>query len=218
MIQVQGASSTGRAAKLGLALALAALAALLCLSAGAERAAAATCPSFRVLHNDRIGPAYLPAGNYTITTAATISCPEASRLFARFLQDWDGNLPRPWRVVARGTGKAEFVRGRAFGFSVARQGGRGGGATPTLGRICPNGYTVNAGNEVGPLFFPRGTYRIYLPPRSGITCRRAAVLFTRFLGQPGGRLPYPWRVRMQTATFYKLENPVRSAFRVDRAG
>jgi len=208
-------NSSPRAAKP--AAILVALAALLCLAFGAERAAAATCPGFRVLHNDRIGPASLPAGTYTITTAATISCSEASQLFARFLQDWDGNLPRPWRVVARGSGRAEFRRGAAFGFSVARQGGGGGGGNPSLGMLCASPYTVNAGRTVGPLYFARGTYRIYLPTGSGITCRRAAVLFTRFLSQRGGRLPFPWQVRVQTGTFYKPENPVRSAFRVERA-
>lgn len=197
--------------------AVVALAALLCLALGAERATAATCPDFRVLHNDRIGPASLPAGSYTITTASTISCSEASRLFARFLQDWDGNLPRPWRVVARGTGKAEFLRGSAFGFSVARQGSGGGGGKNALGSLCPTPYTVNASKQVGPLYFPRGTYRLYLPSRTGITCNRAAVLFTRFLGQQAGRLPFPWRVLTQTATFYKPENPTRSAFRVERS-
>lgn len=199
------------------AIALAALAALLVLGPAAERASAA-CPSFRVLHSDRIGPAQLPAGNYEITPAASISCQNASRLFTRFLQDWDGNLPRPWRVVARGSGRADFMRGRALGFSVERTGG-GGNNTPTIGRICPDPFVVNAGDDVGPLFFPRGQYLLYLPPRSGITCNRAARLFTRFLGQPGGRLPFPWRVRTQTATFFKPQNPTRSAFRVEpRAG
>ncbi|HEX6602571.1 MAG TPA: hypothetical protein VF030_08000, partial [Solirubrobacterales bacterium] len=59
---------------------------------GAAPASAATCPSFKVLHNDRIGAASLPAGSYTLTTDTGLSCQAASQLFARFLQDWDGNL------------------------------------------------------------------------------------------------------------------------------
>jgi hypothetical protein len=202
-------------------LALTALLAALALSATtAPKANAATCPSFRVLHDDRIGPAVLPAGNYTITTAATLSCAQASKLFTRFLQDWDGNLPTPWRVSAKGTGKASFSRGSAFGFSVARSSGGGeneGGPSPT-GRICPKPFTVNEDKTIGPLVFAEGQYVIYQPPRTGITCRRASVLFTRFLGQMGTRLPFPWRLTNQSATFYKPENPVRSSFRIEPSG
>jgi hypothetical protein len=205
--------------RLATAFSLTLIAALcaLALSAAAP-ASAATCPSFRVLHNDRIGPANLPAGNYVVTTDEGLSCQGASQLFTRFLQDWDGNLPKPWRVVAEGSGKASFVRKGLPGFSVSRSSAGGGGGThPELGRLCPDRYTVNAGTEVGPLFFAKGQYALYLPPRTRITCRRAAVLFTRFLAAPGGQLPFPWRVKTQTATFFKPERPVRSSFRVDPA-
>jgi hypothetical protein len=200
-------------------LALAALLAALALSAAtAPKASAATCPSFKVLHNDRIGAAVLPAGNYTITTAATISCAQGSAFFTRFLQDWDGVLPAPWRVLAQGSGKATFNRGGAFGFSVARQGSEEeeNGPSPS-GRLCARPFTVNVEKTIGPLFFAEGQYLLYQPPRTGITCRRASLLFTRFLGQPGTQLPAPWRMRSQTATFFRTQNPVRSAFRVEPA-
>jgi hypothetical protein len=187
---------------------------------GPASASAATCPSFRVLHDDRIGSAIFPAGSYAVEPAAGsgLTCADASRLFTRFLEDWDGVLPRPWRVVARQRGRADFRRGAALGFTVSRTGGGGGGRSNELGLLCPNTFTVNASTRVGPLFFARGGYLLYLPPRSGITCRRASVLFTRFLGAPGNRLPAPWRVRVQTATFFKPANPVRSAFRVEPVG
>jgi hypothetical protein len=197
------------------------LGALLVLLLGPSSATAAGCPSFRVLHNDRIGPAVLPAGPYTLTPAAGsgITCPMGSKLFARFLEDYDGVLPRPWRVVAEGSGRASFKRGGQLGFSVARSGGGGGGGgnNPTLGKLCPGTFTVNASTSVGALFFRKGPYLLYLPTGSNMPCRRAAGLFTRFLGQPGGRLPFPWRLKNQTATFYKPEHPVRSAFRVEPA-
>lgn len=201
------------------ALALAALLTALALSmTAAPKASAATCPSFKVLHNDRIGAAVLPAGNYTITTAATLSCSQASALFARFLQDWDGNLPAPWRVVPNGSGKATFNKGSAFGFSVARAGKEEEESGPSpSGRLCAKPFTVNNAKQIGPLFFEEGQYLIYQPPRTLISCRRASVLFTRFLGQMGSRLPFPWRLMSQTATFYKPEHPVRSAFRVEPA-
>jgi len=200
---------------LGLAL-LAAVSAL-ALTAVAP-ASGAACPSFRVLHNDRIGPASLPAGSYAITVEAGLSCQAASQLFTRFLEDYDGVLPKPWRVVAEGSGKASFTRGGQPGFSVARGGGGGGGGrggNNELGQLCSGAYTVNAGSQVGPLFFPKSQYLLYIPPKSAISCRRASVLFTRFLAQPNGTLPFPWRLKNQTATFYKSAHPLRSAFRVE---
>jgi hypothetical protein len=198
-------------------LLLAVAAMLAALSLTASQASAATCPSFKVLHNDRIGAAVLPAGNYTITTSATISCAQGSAFFARFLQDWDGVLPAPWRVLAQGSGRATFNRGGAFGFSVARQGGEEENGPSPSGRLCPTPFTVNVDKTIGPLFFAKGQYLLYQPPNTGITCRRASLLFTRFLGQPGTQLPSPWRMRSQTATFFRPQNPVRSAFRVEPA-
>jgi len=203
------------------ALAFAALLVTLALGLGASAAAGAGCPSFRVLHDDRIGPAVLPAGNYTITIApsAGLTCPAASKLFTRFLEDFDGVLPTPWRVSGQGSGKATFTQGSRAGFSVARTSSAGGGegGNSELGALCRNSFTVNSNVVLGPLTFPRGQYLLYIPPRSGISCNRAAVLFTRFLGSPGGRLPFPWRLKNQTATFFKPENPTRSAFRVEPA-
>lgn len=152
----------------------------------------------------------------TTTRTGGISCAAASKLFARFLTDYDGVLPRPWTVVGEGSGKASFSRGTFSEFNVRRSGG-GGGGNPALGSLCAGDYTVNAGTRVGPLSFPKGSYLLYIPPRSGIVCRRASVLFTRFLSAPGGRLPMPWRLMNQTATFYKPEHPTRSAFRVEPA-
>jgi len=208
------ATRVSKRAGAAIALALAALISALALSAAsAPVAGAATCPSFQVLHNDRIGAANLPAGNYTITTSGALTCASASQALSRFLQDWDGNLPAPWRVVAHGTGKASFPRGAQEGFSVARTGG-GEGGNPSIGRLCAGTFTVNASSDVGPLFFPKGQYLIYQPAGTGITCHRASVLFTRFLGA-GGILPSPWKLTPQTATFSKPAHPQRSAFRVE---
>jgi len=215
--------SSGR--KLGLAAALTTLALLLAamvMTASAPAVAPASCPAFTVLHNDRIGPASLPAGRYAISIEASsgLTCSAASKLFARFLEDYDGVLPKPWRVVAEGSGKASFGQGARGGFSVARTGpaGGNGGGTDPLGSLCPGTFMVNARAMVGPLVFAKGAYLLYLPPGSGISCNRASVLFTRFLAQPGGRLPFPWRLKNQTATFFKPENAVRSAFRVEPLG
>jgi hypothetical protein len=197
------------------ALALVLLFALLTAGPSAAAVPTATCPSFRVLHDDRIGPAVLPAGSYAITIDSTsgLSCAAAAKLFTRFLEDYDGVLPRPWRVTGEGSGKASFKPGDAAGFSVSRSGGSSEGSS-LLGALCNGTFTVNTSTRIGPLFFPKAGYLLYIPPRSGISCRRASVLFTRFLGA-GGALPQPWRTIAQTATFYKPANPTRSAFRVE---
>jgi hypothetical protein len=196
------------------ALALCAAVAALALAAVAP-ASAASCPTFRVLHNDRIGVASLPAGNYAVTLDTGLSCQTSTQLLARFLGDYDGVLPKPWRVAAAGTGKASFTRGSLPGFSIKRVEGASDGGNTALGALCPGTFTVNAGSQVGPLFFPKGRYLVYIPARSGISCRRGSVLFTRFLAAPGGTLPYPWRLQNQTATFYKAAHPERSAFRIE---
>ncbi|HEY1854576.1 MAG TPA: hypothetical protein VGG40_08310 [Solirubrobacterales bacterium] len=208
------------AAATAAALLAAALLALVLGGATEADAVTATCPSFEVLHNDRIGAANLPAGSYSVTPEdAGLSCSAASQLFARFLADYDGNLPAPWNVLPQGSGRAAFTRANQAGFSVARTGGsEGGGSNPLIGTLCPSSFAVNARAVVGPLTFPRGRYLLYRPAGTGITCNRAAVLFTRFLSQQGGQLPFPWKLKNQTATFYKSSNPVRSAFRVEPFG
>jgi hypothetical protein len=186
---------------------------------GAASASAAGCPSFKVLHDDRIGAVVLPAGSYEVTVSAGLSCPASSKLFARFLSDWDGNLPKPWRATAEGSGKATF-KGGSLSFSVrlvGGGGGTGGGGNTEIGKLCPGTFTVNAGTDVGPLFFAKGQYLLYIPARSAISCRRSSILFTRFLAAPGGMLPSPWQVKTQTATFFKPAYPLRSAFRVEPA-
>ncbi len=184
----------------------------------AGAATATTCPGFRVLHNDRIGAAVFPAGSYTITLqASNLTCKSSAELFARFLEDFDGILPSPWKVANEGSGKASFLRGGTvpgFAVELTGKGGKEGGANPDLGKLCPNTFTVNSTTMVGPLRFTRGAFLIYLPTGSGITCNRASVLFTRFLGT-GGPLPPPWKLINQTATFYKPSNPTRSAFRIE---
>jgi hypothetical protein len=214
---------SGRAA-LATAVALA-CAALLALLAGPASGAAApsaepaakACPGFRVLHDDRIGAALFPAGTYTVNLEdPSLNCKSSAELFARFLEDYDGVLPTPWKTLAGGSGKATFQRGSTgTGFSVElTKKGEEGGASPDLGTLCPGTFTVNSTTTVGALRFTKGKFLIYLPSGSGISCNLAAGLFTRFLGA-GGTLPPPWRLSGQTATFYKPQNVTRSAFRVE---
>ncbi len=202
----------------GMAIALAV--ALGARPAGAAPAAAEAtnaCPGFKVLHNDRIGTAVFPAGTYTVNLEdPSLNCKSSAELFARFLEDWDGNLPQPWNVAGESPGKASFTRGATGGFSVelTAKAKEGSGTNPALGALCPGTFTVNSTTTVEALRFTKGAFLIYLPQGSGLTCNRASVLFTKFLGA-GGKLPSPWKLTNQTATFYKPSNPTRSAFRIE---
>jgi hypothetical protein len=174
------------------------------------------CPGFRVLHNDRIGAAVFPAGTYTITNEASgLTCKSSAELFARFLEDFDGVLPKPWTVSPESSGNASFLGGGGAGFSVTlTKKGEEGGTNPDLGSICPNTFTVNSTTVVGALRFTKGKFLIALPTGTAISCNQAVVLFQRFLGA-GGPLPPPWKLVNQTATFYKPANPTRTAFRIE---
>lgn len=203
---------------LGAALAALALAAPQAGAAPRAGKAGAQCAaSFRVLHNDRIGPAVLPAGNYLITVQrAGLGCSAASSLFTRFLQDYDGRLPDGWAVVAQGKGRAKFTQDGQAGFRVARS--KSGGGNPSgYGAVCPGSFRVLHNDTIGPLAFPRGSYRIVIPKGSIINCGQAFKLFGQFLDHPDGVLPKNWRLKPSVALFFKPANPKRKKFRVDPA-
>jgi hypothetical protein len=184
--------------------------------------AAKGCPGFQVLHDDRIGAAVFPAGNYTINLeSTTLDCKTGGELFARFLEDYDGVLPTPWKVTAEGSGKASFPRGSQPGFSVEltkRQTSgeieKEGATSPDLGTLCRNPFTVNHTTTLRPLRFTKGQFLIYLPTGSTINCEQAVSLFRRFLSN-SPNVPSPWKLTSQTATFYKPASPTRSAFRIE---
>jgi hypothetical protein len=207
-------------------VALVAMVVALAVALGARPAGAApiaaeatkACPGFAVLHNDRIGTTVFPAGTYSINLEdSTLNCKSGAELFARFLEDWDGNLPKPWTVAGEGSGKASFVRGSlGGGFSVelTAEAKEGTGTNPDLGKLCPGTYTVNTTTTIETLRFTKGAFLVYLPQGSAISCNQASILFTKFLGA-GGKLPPPWKLLNQTATFYKPSNPTRTAFRIE---
>jgi hypothetical protein len=215
------------------AVALAASAALaiaLAPSAGAgtgpqaTAAAGTQCPAtFRVLHNDRIGPAVLPKGNYIVTVRSTaVTCASASQLFTQFLSDYDGKLQKPWKVVAQGNGKALFTSGGQPGFSVALSTGPAPappGPSP-LGTACAGQFQVQNNDRIGGVQFARGAYKLVITRGSIISCAQASKLFSRFLDFPAGDLPKGWAIKPAVAIFYKPGNPKpkRKRFRVDPAG
>jgi len=174
---------------------------------GRHPANGTTCPSyFSVLHNDHIGRLRLPAGQYRITllSVGRLSCARASRLFASFLQDYDGRLRSPWILdVATGT---FLARSAHVGFRVKRAVGppvnpNGGGTWPSDGTLCPATFRVLNNDRIGRLRLRRGRYLITRLRGSGLSCSRASRLFRTFLNGEDGDLPRPWIVSPQTGTF-----------------
>ena len=168
-------------------------------------AAEATCGgTFDVLHNDRIGNMQLPKGPYVITVldTTTMGCTEASRLFAEFLEDWDGRLPRPW-VADNATRTFRAGRGSSVGFRVAPSTNPipPNPTAPPSRRLCPGYFTVLHNDRIGGFRIPKGRYSITLLSYSGVTCQQAVRLFARFLQDYDGVLPRPWLLDAGTGSF-----------------
>jgi len=189
-----------------------AFAALLVLLLGSSpkqaQAAELSCPTFRVLHNDRIGKLNLPAGNYNVTVldSATLSCASASKLFAEFLQDYDGKLRSPWVV---NVAASSFTKGKGSttGFKVSRTSGGGGGGGGSTAASCPGYFQVVHNDSIGSFKVPKGNYRITLIDPNAFTCAKAVKRFQEFLLDFDGVLPKSWKLKRSSATFYKPNNP-----------
>jgi hypothetical protein len=165
------------------------------------------CPSyFTVLHNDHIGSFAIRGGRYRIVllSVGPVSCARASTYFARFLQDWDGVLPRPWSLD-RATGS--FMRGnRHVGFRIERFAGPvpAGGASgthPADGRRCPGTFRVLHTDRIGRVTLRRGPYIITRLRAGSPSCARASKLFASFLQDFDGVLDEPWVLIAATGTF-----------------
>ena len=179
------------------------------------------CPSyFTVVHNDHIGSFAIRNGRYRITllSVGRISCAKASNAFARFLQDFDGILPRPWSVdPSTGT----FMRGsRYVGFRIKPWSGPlppggGGGRHPSTGGKCPGTFRVVHSDRIGQLRLPRGPYLI--TAFGSVSCAQASTQFTSFLNNDyTGVLPRPWRLQVTTGSFLRGSGS-KNGFRVKPA-
>ncbi len=204
---------SGRSLLVGLALGVAA-AASLSGTALAQQPNPEQCFSkYHVVYPDKIGKLKLPAGIYQIqTNSATefLSCSRAAYLFTEFLNDFDGVLPRPWKMEVAGTGNALFKRGAGQSFSAVyigpfdpvtpvsptNGGGTHGSAT------CGGTFDVLHNDRVGALRIPKGEYTI-TTLGGRVSCGAASKLFARFLQRPSGRLPGGWVVLPQTGEFLR---------------
>jgi len=173
---------------------------------GGHHPVGTVCPgTFHVLHDDHIGTFALPSGHYLITllSVGRMTCSKAATYLARFLDDFDGVLPRPWFLD---TETGSFMRGaRNVGFRIKELAGPpvphgGGSGTYPSGRRCPATFRVLNDDSIGRLRLRKGSYSITLV-NHGVSCTRAAQLFRSFLQDFQGTLPKPWRLAVQTATF-----------------
>jgi hypothetical protein len=202
--------------RLAVSVPLIAVAVLLMPSTAA--AAPETCPStFTVLHDDRIGSFQVPAGHYQLTTleSSRLSCAAAADAFRRFLEDWDGRLPAPWRLDAA---TSTFTASGGAGFRIARVGapsGGGGGRHPATGVLCPGVFRVQHDDWIGSFDLPRGEYTVVLLSVGPLSCDRAMRLFATFLTDFDGRLPRPWLLDPVTGTFLRGSHWV--GFRIEEA-
>lgn len=188
--------------RLALLLSLTLLAVLSAPGAARAQGTAAPCPdTFEVLHDDTVGALYLVKGSYTITLegASGLSCEQATDLFRQFLEDWDGKLPRPWKVNAPAS---EFTRGGGAGFKVTRTSDNDHGQRPT-GDACPGTFQVVHNDRIGPFKIPAGNYRITLLGVGRMTCAKAATYLGRFLDDFDGVLPAPWYIDTDTGSFIR---------------
>jgi len=197
--------------KLSVALILGAAALLLMLLGGSPRnaqAAELSCPTFRVLHNDRIGQLNLPAGNYNVTVlnSAKLSCASSSKLFAEFLQDYNGVLRRPWVV---NVAAKSFTKGAGSdtGFRVSKTSTPSGGGGGSTSASCPGYFQVVHSDSIGSFEVPAGNYQITLIDPTRFSCAKAVKRFQEFLLDYNGVLPKSWRLSKASATFYKPNNP-----------
>ena len=172
------------------------------------------CPgTFHVLHDDRVGALRLSAGMHDLAVSGDVTCAQAPKLLAGFLQDWDGRLPSPWKVVAA---DGEFLRGSTgdgIRVSAAKAPPTPG---PPSGDACPY-FTVLGDDRIGTLTLKAGRYTMRL--LSGrLTCAQAARDFHDFLYDTNG-LPFPWRAEAKVVNDVTFRRGATSTygFRVRRA-
>lgn len=172
-------------------------------------ASAATCPTFQVMHNDRIGSVKLSAGQYTPATAG-VTCANAGKLLTRFLSDWDGILPGGWTVTQAGAG-ATFVNGVQ---SIALAPGKvKPNSNTTQNGVCPGTFTVLHNDHIGRLKLPAGEYQI---TTKRLHCWFDIQKLQLFLASyESGNLPRPWKV---IPAQKKIQRSTNSWFTLKRVG
>lgn len=163
------------------------------------------CPgTFAVLHDDSIGSLPFPKGAYKLRVYnASFTCQRVSQWFAQFLDDYEGDLARPWTIgppPSGSTGGAFFVpAGRVFTALRSSSSTGGGGHTPSGGTTCAGTFSVLHDDHIGSLYLPKGKYVVSLIQGDTLTCAQASQQFTRFLN--AASMPSPWVLDAASGTF-----------------
>ena len=160
--------------------------------------------TFAVLNNDRIGSLPFPKGAYKLRVYnAAFTCQRVSQWFAQFLDDYEGDLARPWTIAAPPSGSTggsfSVPAGRVFTALRSGSGTGGGGHTPSGGTTCPGTFSVLHDDHIGSLYLPKGKYLVSLTQGDVLTCAQASQNLTRFLD--AASLPSPWTVDAASGTF-----------------
>ena len=149
-------------------------------------------------------------------TATTISCSQASTLFAQFLQDWDGKLPSGWKVSISGNTRHFTRSGSTQAFTATPETKPTPAPTPEptpSSLTCPGSFRVMHNDRIGAMSLPAGNYRITRLTSGSVSCPTASVQFAYFLDHDSaGNLPYPWKMNTATKTFYR--GSANNGFRV----
>lgn len=200
--------------KLSLLLAVATVGAFAAFSGGGATAATA-CPAFTVLHNDKIGAMTVPAGQYTLVPKG-ITCAQASSLFTRFLQDWDGNLPGGWVVQQTANSKGFARTGTSQSFTLKPGAVKPSGGSKIRNGKCPGTFAVLHNDRIGDLKLPKGNYQI---TTTGLYCWFDVEKLAYFLNHDeSGKLPRPWTVDAEMMKFSRSTNHYFTLKRVSTTG
>ena len=175
--------------------------------------------TFAVLHDDHIGSVPFPKGAYKLRVYnKAFTCQRVSQWFAQFLDDYQGDLARPWTIgppPSGGTGATFFVpAGRVFTALRSSSNTGGGGHTPSGGTTCPGTFNVLHDDHIGSLYLPKGPYVVSLIQGDTLTCAQASQQFTRFLN--AASMPSPWVLDAATGTFTRGSGS-SSGFRIKPA-
>lgn len=173
-----------------------------------------SCPgTFHVLHADRVGALRLSAGMHDLAVAGDVTCAQAPKLVAGFLQDWDGRLAAPWKVVAA---DGEFLRGSTGDGIRVTAAKAPPTPRPSTGAACPY-FTVLGEDRIGSLTLKAGRYTMRLLSRQ-LDCPQAAREFHDFLYDTNG-LPFPWAAQATVVNDATFRRGATSSygFRVRRA-
>lgn len=166
--------------------------------------AAASCPSFRVLHNDHISAVSFPAGPYQMVNSG-MWCAQTTKYFQQFLNS--GHVPSGWTVKLLSRKRRRFTKlhtNPTVDFQATPISDPAPTPTPS-GLSCAGSFRVLHNHHIGAMKLPAGRYTIKLASHDtpGLNCKVASNEFASFLEWDwNGVLPRPWKMNVGAKSFY----------------